>query len=313
LDKKQKSLVIKKLNEILPILELKHLKRLKNNTILLTLIDEKWSLDYLKEFLIKNCLNNFNLSDVYTTEVPKYAPKVRKQFDIANEVWPCNFHPNKYYEKLVSNILFSDTELSTHVQFMRVAIEVSNFVKEFDNIKGSPRGVVITDPTTNSIVAIGYDNRLNHKLQHSILIGIDYVARTQNGGAWNFSDHFINQKNNVNNGTSGVPILIKQHLCSKFNNLKFNSNEEDVTKSSIDVKVSPTVSYLCTGYDVYVTHEPCFMCSMAIVHSRAKRVFYGVPTLNGALGTKIKLHTNSDLNHRFEVFMGLLKDECSKL
>ena len=53
---------------------------------------------------------------------------------------------------------------------------------------------------------------------------------------------------------------------------------------------------------------------MALVHSRVRRVFYGCanPAI-GALGSRYKIHTQSGLNHHFEVFTGILENECKKL
>ena len=44
------------------------------------------------------------------------------------------------------------------------------------------------------------------------------------------------------------------------------------------------------------------MCSMALLHSRVRRVVFCQPSTDGALATVDSLHTRQGINHRFEVF-----------
>lgn len=64
----------------------------------------------------------------------------------------------------------------------------------------------------------------------------------------------------------------------------------------------PKSAYLCSGYDCYVYLEPCVMCSMALLHSRIRRVFYVQSNPKGGLGSIYSLHFCKQLNHHFEVF-----------
>lgn len=66
---------------------------------------------------------------------------------------------------------------------------------------------------------------------------------------------------------------------------------------------------------LYVTKEPCPMCSGATLMSRLKRVCYAVPDPKmGCLGGATNLSELARVNHRVEITAGgVLEDECRVL
>lgn len=65
---------------------------------------------------------------------------------------------------------------------------------------------------------------------------------------------------------------------------------------------------------LYVTLEPCLMCASAIVHARVRRVVYGAfDPKAGAAGGLIDAFALKGLNHRVDVFGGVLESECASL
>lgn len=73
-------------------------------------------------------------------------------------------------------------------------------------------------------------------------------------------------------------------------------------------------SYRLTDATLYVTLEPCVMCAAALVHARVKRVVFGAwDPRAGAAGSIIDVFALQGLNHRVDVFGGVLMEECGEL
>lgn len=65
--------------------------------------------------------------------------------------------------------------------------------------------------------------------------------------------------------------------------------------------------------ELYVTLEPCPMCTGAIINSRIERVIYGAKDAKaGSLGSVIDL-TELPYNHKPEIVSGVLEQECSQI
>ena len=65
--------------------------------------------------------------------------------------------------------------------------------------------------------------------------------------------------------------------------------------------------------DLYVTLEPCPMCTGAIINARIRTVYYGAPDEKaGSCGTLVNLF-ELGYNHKPEVVAGLLGEECAQV
>ncbi|OCF73669.1 hypothetical protein I204_05513 [Kwoniella mangroviensis CBS 8886] len=72
-------------------------------------------------------------------------------------------------------------------------------------------------------------------------------------------------------------------------------------------EITPTrngADYLLTSLSLFITHEPCVMCCMALLHSRVKEVFYVFDRSHGGgfSGSGLGINARNDLNHKFHAW-----------
>ncbi|WP_332813640.1 tRNA adenosine(34) deaminase TadA [Ramlibacter sp.] len=73
-------------------------------------------------------------------------------------------------------------------------------------------------------------------------------------------------------------------------------------------------NYRLDGCELFVTLEPCAMCSGAMLHARLARVAFGAADpKTGAAGSVLDLFAERRLNHRTQVQGGVLAAECARL
>lgn len=113
-------------------------------------------------------------SDPAIFPVPSIQPKLRWQYNIAVDQWPCKFHLNKQLEKLYNNNMFNENEKNFHNKLMDLSLFISS------NMNGKSVGVVV-DPRNKHIVAVGVTRIDLHPLMHCSMVLIDMVSITQTG------------------------------------------------------------------------------------------------------------------------------------
>lgn len=112
----------------------------------------------------------------------------------------------------------------------------------------------------------------------------------------------------------GCVIVKEGMIISRDYNKKEKNNDVTAHAEILAIrKASKKLGWRLTGCDIFVTVEPCPMCTSAIIQSRIKRVVFGTSEPKwGACGSKLDL-SEIDFNHRVKIEQGILKEECKKI
>lgn len=96
-----------------------------------------------------------------------------------------------------------------------------------------------------------------------------------------------NQKEEKNNPIKHAEIIAIEKACKKIKNWRLNDCE------------------------MYVTLEPCPMCTGAIINSRIKKIYIGsAQQKTGACGSKVNIIEEYSSETKVETEFGILQDKC---
>ncbi|KDR82703.1 hypothetical protein GALMADRAFT_88274 [Galerina marginata CBS 339.88] len=139
----------------------------------------------------------------------------------------------------------------------------------------APYGAPDDKPSSSAFIASDSRHSTQHPLRHAAINAIrkmaDYRAESEDPG-------------------SGPPMTA-------------DASSDEATQSS--------ANYLLTDRTFFITHEPCIMCSMALLHSRVKEVFflYSMGKTGGCGGCAC-LPTLKGVNHRFAILQWKGEASC---
>lgn len=114
----------------------------------------------------------------------------------------------------------------------------------------------------------------------------------------------------------GAVIVLDNQIIARAHNLKETLNDATAHAEILAIKEASKVlkNWRLLNTTLYVTKEPCIMCSGAIVQARIKRLVYSVDDpKGGAVMSLYRLLSDRRLNHQVEIVKGILEPECREI
>lgn len=114
----------------------------------------------------------------------------------------------------------------------------------------------------------------------------------------------------------GAVLVQDERVIASAGNAPIGLHDPSAHAEMLALRAAGTAlgNYRLDDTVLYVTLEPCLMCAAALVHARVRRVVFGAfDPKAGAAGGIIDVFALKGLNHRVDVFGGVLEEECGAL
>ena len=114
----------------------------------------------------------------------------------------------------------------------------------------------------------------------------------------------------------GCVIVKDDEIIAKAHNQKVKNNNatHHAEMLAIDQATKSIGNWHLDDCEMYVTLEPCLMCTGAIINSRIKKVYFATADpKGGALVSNLDIYSVKNLNHYPEIEQGCLQEASSEL
>lgn len=114
----------------------------------------------------------------------------------------------------------------------------------------------------------------------------------------------------------GAVVVRDRQVLARAHNLREASCDPSAHAEILALRASTEASdtWRLSGTTLYVTLEPCIMCSGAIINARVERLVYGCRDVKaGGVDSLYSILTDTRLNHQVDVTAGVLEEDCASL
>ena len=114
----------------------------------------------------------------------------------------------------------------------------------------------------------------------------------------------------------GAVIVQNGKILAQAHNIRNITHDPTLHAEIVAMRMACSIKkdWRLDDCDLYVTLEPCAMCSGAIINSRIKNVYFGAYDAEyGAAGGRIDLFSKSYFRSTTSVYGGIMEEECTAL
>ncbi|KAI0647731.1 hypothetical protein C8Q79DRAFT_999339 [Trametes meyenii] len=275
-----------------------HLKRIRKSddkmSMILILTHEQPTPPILPE--------SIELPAPYVVTVPKTAALTASSLKLKSSLWPTIYAPRKKFEPEP----WSKGKVRWACEAMKEVVKRAQVAGRNGELPIAAYVPLPFDEETRLATQLpeplsAHDTRASaaHPLRHCIINLVRAAGELRalsTVGSKSPAPHLTPIVDNPPPGSEPPAPLTANQVTEMLSDLPSQSSPEP------EPEVRNGAHYLLTSLTLFTTHEPCVMCSMALLHSRVKEVFYLIPMeKTGGCGGITCVPRLEGVNHRYAV------------